>query len=209
MNLPGNTYVIAKTYKKVDWDCFPFGCPAQCGTSSEIGFNLMGFDLNQEARRYRFDYIPKENAEISQCREDYRAVSSFGNYTINVILNNNCSAGDYRNRVLVQNLSVISPIRYSQDVIQVTCSPAVSNNGPWIHCVPEVIRLTKNDLNHDESFNVRDDIVVYNPGGLGSDTASTITRNRTVILPLIYDVNYTEVYNADWCVQRYILRCDE
>ncbi|MEM1700642.1 MAG: hypothetical protein QW785_01100 [Candidatus Anstonellales archaeon] len=134
----------------------------------------------------------------------------FYNYTINSIINNNCSAqnnGYYIIKDLISNTSTPYPISYQQQVYDVVCNSwclGFDCHSSECKCSARTISLYKNPIPQPENYTIRDDSCQW----LG-DHINASYRTRVIQLPPIFNINYTEVYNADWCVQRYILRCDE
>ncbi|MEM4205323.1 MAG: hypothetical protein QW336_01485 [Candidatus Anstonellales archaeon] len=157
-----------------------------------------------------------DNYNLNQegCGVNYRGYSDFvfNNYTMNIIIDNNCSNsnnGYYVIKNIVSNTSQQIPISYTQRIFEVRCK-----DGPLgfvdsdCLCEPIQVNLLKSASNLPETYSIRDDYCGFQTGF--GDGWLTIQQNyRTIQLPPIYDINYTETYNADWCVQRYILRCDE
>lgn len=154
--------------------------------------------------RYEDPYIIQEACTAS---EGYRNIN-FNNNTAIVTLVNNCtpSGNGYYNILGLKANNTIEqiPINYTQEVYQVNCSGYTEGFlGHSSHCICDATPTPIQVNGIPTIANIKDDICVYSWGNIWPQV-----RYRSIGLPVIYDTLYNETYNANWCVQEYVLRCE-
>ncbi len=176
--------------------------PEQC-IHRNFTLTLSGFGVFEG--RFENPWIIQESCMVSP---GYRTIG-FGN-TTSISLNlDNCSAaseGGYNNLRLRTNTTQNIPIPYTQNIYEVRCyqdyGSGLFDFSSNCRCEPVLYNVNVNDVS--VAAIIRDDNCTYHWGNIYPNE-----RNRTVTFSPIYDIVFYETYDADWCVSRFVLRCEE